>query len=206
MTKYSDFDKIPQDQYFTPIKAVEPLIPWLPINSTFYEPCAGDGRMVDHLESLGANLRCTGYSDLDPASARDTANELFGGAVRTDVAQKNALEITHSDLNGAQMIITNPPWSRTKASGYILHKMIVHFSSLTPTWLLFDASWANTKQAVPYMNRCTDILPIGRVKWFPDSDKHGKKDACWYRFISPDMRTRVAPYFHSWKSTPYTPG
>lgn len=205
MTKYSSFDKLPQDQYFTPIEAVEPLIPWLPINSTFYEPCAGDGRLVKHLTSLGANLQCVGYSDLDPVSARDTADDLFGGAVLSDVKEKNALELEFEDLNGAKMIITNPPWTRTKASGYLLHKMIVHFSNMAPTWLLFDASWANTKQAVPFMNRCTDILPIGRVKWFPDTDQSGKKDACWYRFIHPDLRTRVAPYFHGWKTVPMMP-
>lgn len=203
MTKYSDFAKIPQDQYFTPIEAVEPLIPWLHPNQTFYEPCAGDGRLVEYLESLGSNLQCVGYSDIDPVSARETANSLFGGTVRTDVQQLNALDLVREDLNGANNIITNPPWSRTKASGYILHRMIVHFSNLAPTWLLFDASWANTKQAVPYMNRCTDILPIGRVKWFPDSDQSGKKDACWYRFTHPDLRQRAAPFFHGWKAKPY---
>lgn len=202
MTKYSDFDKIPQDQYFTPVEAVAPLIPWLPANSTFYEPCAGDGRLVDHLETLGSNLRCVGYSDLDPESARETADDFFNGAARTNVRTLNALEITQDDLNGARMIITNPPWTRTKASGYLLHEMIERFSNLAPTWLLFDASWANTRQAVPLLNRCTDILPIGRVKWFPNTDQSGKKDACWYRFIHPDLRTRAAPYFHGWKTTP----
>lgn len=196
MTKYSDFEKIPQDQYFTPLKAVEPLGKFLRPNMTFYEPCAGDGRLVDHVEGLGMGLTCTGYSDLDPVSARETANDHFNGAARADVTQLNALSLTRAHLNGAQMIITNPPWTRTKASGYILHMMIEHFSNLAPTWLLFDASWANTSQAVPYMNRCTDIVAIGRVKWFPNTNQSGKKDACWYRFTHPDLRTRPAPLFH----------
>lgn len=196
MTKYSDFEKIPQDQYFTPLAAVTPLKSFLQTNTTFYEPCAGDGRLVEHIESLGKNIRCVGYSDVDPASARETAADHFNGAVRTDVKKLDALALTRQHLNGASHIITNPPWTRTKASGYLLHKMIVHFSDLAPTWLLFDASWANTSQAVPYLNRCTDIVAIGRVKWFPNTDQSGKKDACWYRFIHPDLRTRAAPFFH----------
>lgn len=204
MTKYSNFDKIPQDQYFTPIEAVEPLIDWLPLNTRFYEPCAGDGRLVSYLTSLGSvrNITCSGYSDLEPDSARQTAEDWFNGAVLGDVKQANALELTFQDMNSPSMIITNPPWSRTKASGYILHEMIVHFSNIAPTWLLFDASWANTKQAVPYMNRCTDILPIGRVKWFPNTDQAGKKDACWYRFTHPDLRQHRTPFLHPWKSKP----
>jgi hypothetical protein len=196
MTKYSDFEKIPQDQYFTPEKAVTPLGPFLEPNTTFYEPCAGDGRLVAHLENLGMGLACTGYSDLDPTSARMTADDFFNGAIYNDVVKKDALEVTLADLNGADSIITNPPWTRTKASGYLLHKMIVHFSDMVPTWLLFDASWANTGQAAPYMDRCTDIVAIGRVKWFPNTTQSGKKDACWYRFSKPSLRTTTAPLWH----------
>jgi hypothetical protein len=75
------------------------------------------------------------------------------------------------------MIVTNPPWSRD-----ILHPMIERFSSLAPTWLLFDADWAYTKQARPYQSILKKIVVAGRVKWFPDSKMTGKDNCAWYFF------------------------
>ena len=36
---------------------------------------------------------------------------------------------------------------------------------LAPTWLLFDADWAHTKQAAPYLRHCSHIVSVGRVHW-----------------------------------------
>src|SRR5579863_9184447 len=60
--------------------------------------------------------------------------------------------------------ITNPPWTRE-----ILHPIIENLSKQRPTWLLFDADWMHTRQAVPYLKRCEKIVAIGRVKWIPGS-------------------------------------
>jgi hypothetical protein len=68
-----------------------------------------------------------------------------------------------------QFIITNPPWDRT-----ILHEMIPHFTSMRPTWLLFDADWLFTLQS--------EVVAVGRVKWIPDSKSQGKDNASWYYF------------------------
>ena len=73
------------------------------------------------------------------------------------------------------MIITNPPWERK-----LLHPMIEQFSDLRPTWLLFDADWVHTKQAIPFMPRLRKIVSVGRVKWFDKTA--GKDNACWYLF------------------------
>ena len=56
MGKRSEFERIPRDFYPTPYSAVEPLIAHLPEWYTFMEPCAGDGRLIDHLESNGEAL------------------------------------------------------------------------------------------------------------------------------------------------------
>lgn len=194
MGKRSDFAARPQDQYLTPFSAVEPLARFLGTGRKFYEPCAGDGRLVEHLEALGHT--CTGYSDIDPEGARMLADAEYGGAVRTDVAQRDAFDITDSDLNGADVIITNPPWSRSKASGYLLHRLIEHFTKFRPTWFLCDADWIHTKQASPYMQYLTHIVSIGRVKWIPDSNSTGKDNACWYGFVNPDLRTSPHPMFY----------
>lgn len=60
--------------------------------------------------------------------------------------------------------------------------MIECFRNLLPTWLLFDADWAHTKQASEYLKYCSKIVSIGRVKWIPDSKMTGKDNCAWYLF------------------------
>lgn len=159
MGKRSNFERVERDYYPTPIEAVYPLIPHLN-KTTFYEPCVGDGRLISHLESEG--LKCNGHSDIEPLC---------------DSIIKNALTITENDVINCEYIITNPPWDRK-----ILHSMILHFISLKPTYLLFDANWAYTKQAVPFMKYCNKIITVGRIKWIEGSLMAGKDDCCWYLF------------------------
>jgi hypothetical protein len=155
--KRSNFKRRPQDKYYTPYKAVEPLLPILKYNSTFYEPCAGDGRLIDHLESGGH--KCIGASDINPH--------------RKDIWCENALE---ADYSGADYIITNPPWTRQ-----ILHPMIDHFREQAPTWLLFDADWMHTKQASRQLEFCQMIVSVGRVSWM-ENGTSGKDNCAWYLF------------------------
>ena len=66
MGKRSDFERIPRDFYPTPYSAVEPLLPHLPESFTFAEPCAGDGRLINHLTKNGGDVR---YAfDIEPQS------------------------------------------------------------------------------------------------------------------------------------------
>ena len=53
MGKRSDFERKPRDFYPTPIEAVYPLLPHLPDGFSFAEPCAGDGALIEHLETKG---------------------------------------------------------------------------------------------------------------------------------------------------------
>lgn len=60
MGKRSDFERNPRDYYQTPYEAVIPLLPHLVAPhsargyvANFVEPCAGDGRLVRHLEKHG---------------------------------------------------------------------------------------------------------------------------------------------------------
>ena len=57
MGKRSDFERIPRDYYPTPYSAVEPLLPHLPEQFDFAEPCAGDRRLIEHLQKNGGNCR-----------------------------------------------------------------------------------------------------------------------------------------------------
>lgn len=170
MGKRSNFDRRPRDFYPTPIEAVRPLVPHLPRPLSFVEPCAGDGRMVEHLRRL-TDVDYAAAFDVEPASPS-----------MCDIERKNALYLTDSDVARADLIITNPPWSRDKMSGYLLHSLIYRFVDLRPTWLLFDADWMHTKQASEIITRhLVKVVSVGRVSW-EQNGTSGKDNVCWYLF------------------------
>ena len=159
MGKRSEFKRVERDFYPTPIEAVMPLIPHLPKKGLFAEPCAGDGRLIRHIEKLTGML---GYwmTDIEPM-----ADFVGDGDATTD------------KILGCDICITNPPWNRK-----ILHPIIENLSNQLPTWLLFDADWMHTKQSAPFMNRLHKIVSVGRVKWIEGSKMTGKDNCCWYLF------------------------
>jgi hypothetical protein len=159
MGKRSDFVRVERDFYPTPREAVTPLMCVLPDSLKFVEPCAGDGALISHLKSGGHS--CVYACDIEP---RDPSIEM-----------RNALD--GFPTNGANCIITNPPWDRA-----LLHPMIEKFSSILPTWLLFDADWMHTKQSIPFMPLLRAVVSVGRVKWIPDSKMTGKDNCAWYFF------------------------
>jgi hypothetical protein len=153
MGKRSSFERIPRDLYPTPAVAVPPLIPHLRGVRTFAEPCCGDGALVRHLESHG--LRCVYQGDI--ATGQDAlALEQYGGA---------------------DTIITNPPYTRP-----LMHALIEHFARILPTWLLLESDWAYTKLAAPFLPCCSDIVPVGRVRWIAGTTMSSYENYAWYRF------------------------
>ena len=70
MGKRSDYERVERDFYPTPWQAVEPLIPHLPKNFAFAEPCAGDGALVRHIETLIEGAWCSWASDIEPQTQR----------------------------------------------------------------------------------------------------------------------------------------
>jgi hypothetical protein len=92
-----------------------------------------------------------------------------------DVFLRDYLQIQPDNILKTDYIITNPPWNRI-----LLHPMIEHFSSLCPTWLLFDADWIHTKQSIPYISKLHKIVSVGRVRWFGNTT--GKDNCAWYLF------------------------
>src|ERR1700730_15115432 len=146
MSKRSlQFDRIPKDKYATPREAVLPLLPQLPARTVFAEPCAGNGALIDHLAAAGQ--QCVWATDTTPE--------------REDVAYADALTLRNI---GADMFVTNPPWSRE-----LMHPIIDHLSAMLPCWFLFDSDWSYTVQSSELIRRCSKIVPVGRIKWIPDS-------------------------------------
>lgn len=167
MGKRSNFERNPRDYYPTPYEAVIPLLPFLDEGTLFVEPCAGDGRLIDHLERHGH--KCIAAYDIEPQ--------------RADIIKGDALELMV--IGKGEKIITNPAWDRK-----ILHPMIEHFRQLGQTWLLFDADWAHTKQAKPFLKYCDKIVSVGRVKWIEGSKMTGKDNVAWYSFYSHECETK----------------
>jgi len=132
MGKRSTFERRVNDAYPTPRAAVLPLIPYLRGIRSFAEPCAGDGALVRHLESFG--LRC-----------------VYAGDIRSG---QDALAVEH--YGAADVVITNPPYTRE-----LMHRLVVHFQRIAPTWLLLELDWASTRQAAPFMPCCSDIVTVG---------------------------------------------
>lgn len=158
MGKRSDFKRVARDAYDTPFEAVAPLLPHLPARLDFNEPCAGAGVLIGHLGQAGHY--CVSASDIEPRGCGiDTA------------------DARSADFHRGQMFVTNPPWSRP-----ILHAIIENLSRQAPAWLLFDADWMHTRQAVPYLRKLRKIVSVGRIKWIPGTTMTGKDNCCWYLF------------------------
>jgi len=167
MGKRSDFPKIEKDAYMTTdAKAVRPL-------QVFFGGTNLTRKISyyepcagngDLIRLLGDSFVCDGYSDIEK-DARVTEYETT-----------------------ALYFITNPPWTRS-----ILHPIIENLRKQRPTWLLFDADWMFTAQSAPYMKYCRTILPVGRLKWIPDSNNTGKDNCAWYLFVNQETPCTFFP-------------
>ena len=160
------FERKDNDAYFTPPKAIHPLVIHLRAGHiyAFAEPCAGDGALVVALEQAG--FKCTFMGDL--------------------ATGQNAFDLDQINVRQADCIISNPPYDRK-----IMHPLIDHFRRLKPTWLLLESDWLFTAQSAPFMVHCSDIVPVGRVRWIPGSPSDGFDNYVWCRFdIYPHDTTR----------------
>ncbi len=169
MGKRSNFEKVDKDKYNTPPRAAWPVIPWLPAGAVDYvEPCAGRGDLIRAL---------MGEDGVTCRLAADIAPEEHLSPVA--IMKMDALAITAEMLAaaGATMAISNPPWTRP-----ILHAIINHYLRLCPAWWLFDADWLHNRTSAPLLMRCARVVPIGRVKWIPNSKHSGKENCAWYFF------------------------
>ena len=163
------------DYYPTPIEAVHALIPHLPKEPfLFSEPCAGDGRLVDHIQTL---------TEGQPYQLFDVNPRRF------DICTGDARDVEI----GGDLAITNPPWSRD-----VLHPIIRNLSDQVPTWLLFDADWIHTRQSAEYLPRLKAIVSIGRVKWIAGSKSVGFENCAWHLFDKP-AEPRITTFWGRYK-------
>lgn len=160
----------------------------------FAEPCAGAGDLIQLLEAAG--LECAWGLELEPQDPH-LRN-------RWPIGVGDALHLTERDLRNdlgpVDLFISNLPWERSW-----LEPLIWHLAALRPLWSLHDAGWAYNAASAPFRAICTDVVAIGRLKWFPArgrplrlpredyaayrerARKHMKPsdpptDCAWYRF------------------------
>jgi hypothetical protein len=157
MGKRSEFRRIERDNYETPYAAVVPLLAQLAPRTRFIEPCAGRGKLVEHLERAGHV--CVGRHDL-PTDARSHRYDVPYGVP----------------------FITNPPyWGQPRD----LHPLLCNLSSQAPVWSLMLGDWLFNLSSREMMPRLRLVVAIGRVKWIADSPFTSKDNACWMLFERP---------------------
>lgn len=149
---FTKFEKREQDYWPTPQSAVVPLLPFIDTIRMFAEPCVGEGHIVRWLENDQRKATWTSDAEVD---------------ARTHQYPTNTFEA----------FITNPPWSRP-----VMHEIIENLRRQKTTWMLIDADWMHTKQAIEYLKYCRTIISIGRVQWVPNSTSTGTRNCCWYEF------------------------
>jgi hypothetical protein len=159
----SKFERNPRGLYPTPVSAVHPLLHYLPNSVIFDEPCAGAGDLVTHLQAGGHSLAFA--SDIHPMA--------------DGITECDALDLDR--CNGG-MFITNPPWPEPNQRGDPTLSILIHLSSLAPTWLLLPADFCHNRYFRKVESRCRRIVSVGRVKWIPDSKYSGKDNAAWFLF------------------------
>ncbi|TFL16417.1 hypothetical protein [Jannaschia formosa] len=173
MSKRSSFARRLRDFYPTPPSAAAPLRRHLPDGARYWEPCAGDGALI---EALAPRARCVVATDIAPRCE---------GIHRADV-----LGVPAEDIRavGLDLIVTNPPWPMPGQGGAPVTTLIDHLAGVRPLWLLLAWDVAANGYFERLRPICPCIVPIGRVSW-AQNGVAGKDNAAWYLF---DARLRVA--------------
>lgn len=173
MGRRSDFERRDRDFYRTwDHRAVKALLPHLMPGTVFDEPCAGDYVLAAQL--VAAGHACARAWDIDPQDDRVRRGDALAERIHPR----------------SSCFITNPPWDRK-----ILHPLIIHLSNQAPTWLLFDAEWIHTKQAIPFLPRLRRIVSVGRMRWIEGTKMDAKESVSWYLFSTPGSVTSPAVFY-----------
>lgn len=145
----------PRNFWPTPNEAALPLANILPLFTQYDEPCAGDGQLIAHLDSMGH--QCIECCDVEP---------------RGPVVQRgDALDLP---LN--RMVITNPPFAWP-----LLQPLLDHWVGSVTTWLLLPWDMPCNARMSPYAVHIDRILPLGRVSWMRNGTG-GFENYGWFRF------------------------
>lgn len=167
------FERVSRDYYPTiDPKAIPPNLLKHIRGKTYAEPFYGEGDMEDLLMDVAT---CKWRSDI---------RETVGCS-----SVRDALTLTSSDLEGCDLVVSNPPYQKD-----VLLPLLDHLVSLKPTWLLLPSDLMFNGYMAPYMKQCERVVGVGRLFWFENTwvalepfdhdelDKKWDKQIEWYDF------------------------
>lgn len=169
----------PRGFWPTPPEAVAPLIPYLPSEARYIEPCAGDGSLIHALKCLWPNGVLDRGIDIEPQAEGITACDARAIFRRPD------------------LFITNPPWPVIGGRGKPALPIIRHLCQIAPLWALLPWDFAAADYYCEVAPWCAEIVPLGRVSWL-NNGQGGKDNSAWYRFDAQHraptiLRSKAAP-------------
>lgn len=139
------FERIPKDFYGTvDSRAIPPNLLKHIRGKTYAEPFYGEGDLEDLLMDVAT---CKWRSDI---------RETVGCS-----SVRDALTLTLSDLEGCDLIISNPPYQKD-----VLLPLIDNLTTLKPLWLLLPSDLMFNGYMVPYMKQCERVISVGRLYFF----------------------------------------
>lgn len=164
---FQQFPRNGRDFYPTPPAALVPLRRHLPQDGEYRycEPCAGDGAIVNALDT------CVYACDLEPHMG-------------LDIERRDCLTITadECDERVIEAFVTNPPWPHPSKGGEPTTSIIRHLMLLRPSWFLLPADMMHNRYMAPLLGHCERIVSVGRVKWIADSKMTGTDNCVWMLF------------------------
>jgi hypothetical protein len=132
-------------------------------DGNYMEICAGKFDLVDLLQEAAPNLACVAAYDVEPQ--------------HPFVGKANASLLTDEQLSHADVVITNPPYTKE-----VLLSIMQHILPKKETWLLLPADMMHNKYMAPFLNQYGwMIISVGRLYWEPNKVK-GKDNYAWYVF------------------------
>lgn len=181
----SNFNKVPSDQYFSYDPRIgESLKPYLPKQEfTFIEPFAGKGHLIDQIQYYCPHAKLISAFDIENSSTKIIK-----------------IDIRNAKINSVpDYFISNPPFSRSFMK--LTKEQIIKFRKIAPTWMLLPFATACNKGFAEQMEYCTKIVPVGRIRWIPNSEHDETKDIAWFKFVQKKKRT-ILEERHISKFTP----
>lgn len=146
------FERASKDRYLT----IDPgcLVPGFidrVRGKTYAEPCWGAGDLEDLLMEVAT---CKWRSDVKPQVG--------------NIPVRDASTLTPSDLQGCDLIITNPPYQWT-----MLKPLLDTLPKVKPTWLLLPGDYMFNIRMGSYMKQCKSVVAVGRMYWFKSVQAEG---------------------------------
>jgi len=136
----------------------------------YAEICAGDGRLISHLETF-CKARCVFASDINPRTSQ--------------IFARNAFSLTKEDI-GCSTVVTNPPYGRAFLYHFIDHLLGQGITS----WLLLPADFAYRVSSAYVMPYCSRIVAVGPIRFLDCYDSAGEKQYGWFKFTEQRGETK----------------